>query len=161
MFYASSNFDPELRKSSAVWQLVVKKLEKYYKRICRLQITNKSANILVTLNSTLQFTSTPASFIISQTYEAFAFLFPLLNAAQVETKTHRVAAQRYTSLHQNLQETMKNNCYFVLSYEKNAHASCNPKHDNTKERGSRMFPILMVSGQSQLPATALKDTEIK
>lgn len=67
-----------------------------------LHITNRSANILVTLKSTLQLTSTPANFIVSQTYEAFVFLFPLLNAVQVETKNHRVAAHYYTLLHQNL-----------------------------------------------------------
>lgn len=84
-----------------------------YKLFCKLQITNKSVNILVSLNSTLQFTSTPANFIVCQTYEAFAFLFPLLSS-QVGTKTHKVAAHYCVFHHQNLEDTMKNNCYFVL-----------------------------------------------
>lgn len=65
------------------------------------------------VNYRLQFTSTPANFIVCQTYEAFAFLCPLLSA-QVGTKTHKVAAHYCVFLHQNLQDTMKNNCYFVL-----------------------------------------------
>lgn len=57
--------------------------------------------MLVSLNSTFQFTLTPANFIVCQTYEAFAFLFPLLSA-QVGTKTRKVAAHYCVFLHQNL-----------------------------------------------------------
>lgn len=62
---------------------------------------------MVILNITVQFTSTPAAVIASKTYEASAFAFPLLSAAQGGTKNHRVAAHYCMLLHQNLKGNEK------------------------------------------------------
>lgn len=49
------------------------------------------------------FHTNPCHVSVSQTYGAFAFAFPPLNAAQGGTKSRRVAARHCVLLHQNLQ----------------------------------------------------------
>lgn len=107
-------FESKLTKSSAVLQIVVKKENE------ETQIT-KYLQIYLILNLTLQFTSTPTPVIASKTYEAFAFAFPLLNAAQGGTKSRRAAAHYCMLLHQNLEDNEKQLLFCSVIWKKCTH----------------------------------------
>lgn len=124
-----------------------------------LQITNKSANILVTLNSTLlQHLPTSSSLKPTKPLPSYFLFWTVLRWKPKTIGSSLIIIRCSTKIY----KTQRKTTVTLFCNKRKMHVYPVIQRITTRRKlNSRTFLILMVSGQWQLPAAAFEATEMK